>query len=167
MKPSNGSLEYILRYGPGEHEYVSASRIEELPSLIGLCVGVQVFDIIMRQNGQELGRAVYDCLDASSHWFRVVEEVGQAVGFVQKLAVPAGDGAWVVKAKEIDTDQPLMAVHYYEWLLFFAVPQTDAEKEAIQLEIQEMEEQAKLLGLRFQWAGQQEFFLEEIEEVGL
>src|SRR5262249_15712542 len=128
-----GELQYILRYGPGEYEYVSALRIEGLPSLIGLCVGVQTFDIIMRQNGQELGRAAYSCLNANSHWFRVVEETGQAIGLVQKLAVSVGDNIWVVKAKEIDTDQPLMAVHYYEWLTFFAMPATEDEKQAIAL----------------------------------
>lgn len=159
-----GETQYSLRFGSGEHDCASCSHTEMISSLIAQYVGVQTFDIIITQDGEELGRGVYECLNANSHYLRVVREDGMAVGLIEKIAVPAGNSIWVLKAKRIDPGQPSLAIHYYEWLVFFAVSETDAEREAIQLEIQEMDEQAKLLGLRFH-LGNQEVSLGEIEEI--
>lgn len=158
-----GEWQYSLRFGPGEHDYASCLHTETISSLIEQYIGVQTFDIIIMQDGKELGCGTYSSLNANSHWLRVVREAGQAQGLIEKIAVPAGDGMWVLKAKRINEEQPSLAIHYYEWLVFFAVPATDTEREAIQLEIQEMNEQAKLLGLRFH-LGNQEVVLDEIEE---
>ena len=158
-----GEWQYSLRFGPGEHDYASCLHTETISSLIEQYVSVQTFDIIIMQDGNELGRGAYSCLNANSHWLRVLREAGQAQGLIEKIAVPAGDGMWVLKAKRINEEQPSLAIHYYEWLVFFAVPATEEEKRAIALEIQEMNEQARQLGLRFH-LGNQEVVLDEIEE---
>ena len=113
--------------------------------------------------GSAANRGVYACLDANSHWLRMVREDGEAVGLLEKIAVFAGNDAWVLKTKRIDEEQPSIAIYYYEWLVFFAVARTDAEKEAIQLEIREMDEQAKQLGLRFHLQNQ-EVLLDTVDE---
>lgn len=158
-----GEWQYSLRFGPSEHDYASCLYIETISSLIEQYIGIQTFDIIIMQDGKELGRGVYQCLNANSHWLRVVREAGMAVGLIEKIAVSAGDGAWVLKTKRIDEGQPSIAIYYYEWLVFFAQPSTDAEREAIQLEIREMDEQARLLGLRFHLQNQ-EVLLDAIDE---